>query len=95
MLIFVRFGSISADIEPAVRIRLVQRVGMLVGMLVVVASVAFVAFEASWASLAVAVGTAFAWACSLKPNNSSAGTRAHMIASMARHSSTACCLVWA
>ena len=47
MLIFVRFGSISADIEPAVHIRPVQQAGKLVGMLVVVASVASVAFEAS------------------------------------------------
>ena len=51
MLIFVRFGNISADTERAVHIHLVQQAGMLVGMLVVVAFVAFE--EASWASLAV------------------------------------------
>ena len=50
MLIFVRFGSISVDIEPVVHILLVQQAGKLVGMPVVVASVAsvaFVTFEAS------------------------------------------------
>ena len=50
MFIFVRFGSISVDIEPVVHILLVQQAGKLVGIPVVVASVAsvaFVTFEAS------------------------------------------------
>lgn len=43
MFIFVRLDSISVSIEPAVHIRLAERLDRLVGMLVV----AFVAFEAS------------------------------------------------
>lgn len=78
--------------EPAVHIHQEQRAGRLVGMLVVVASEAS---GASQASLAAAGGMALPWAFPLRQNSSLEGRKVHKLESMARRSlKTVCCLVW-
>ena len=56
-------GNTAAGIEPAVHIHRVQRVGTLVGMLVVAFVVASEASEAFGASSVVAVDKALPFAC--------------------------------
>lgn len=78
-----------------VHIHQVQRLGMLVGMLVVAA--ASEALGASAASLAVAVDMPFPWACPLVRHSSLEDRKAHKLARMVKRSwragSALCCLV--
>lgn len=87
-------GNTAAGIEPAVHIHRVQRVGTLVGMLVVAFVVASEASEAFGASSVVAVDKALPFACPWRGSSSLGDKKERTIESMVKHSwTTGYCLV--